>query len=65
MAKHKQHPAAFINAIAEEGTKDDAVAHLQQTWNDLMNLHFALLGLGFTKPQINKMQKEGQLGKVF
>lgn len=65
MAKAKQYPAAFINTIAEEGTKEDAVQHLQETWNSLMNLHFALLGLGFTKPQINKMQKEGNLGKVF
>lgn len=65
MAKHKQYPAAFINTIAEEGTKEDAVMHLQATWNDLMNLHTALIGLGFTKAQINKMQREGNLGKVF
>lgn len=65
MAKVKQHPAAFINVIAEEGTKDDAVYHLQDTWNKLMNLQLALHGLGFTKPQINKMCAEGALGKVF
>jgi Holliday junction resolvasome RuvABC DNA-binding subunit len=66
MAKvKKHHPAAFINVIAEEGTKEDAVQHLQQTWNNLMNLHIALVGLGFTKAQINKMQNEGILGKVF
>lgn len=66
MAKiKKHHPAAFINAIAEEGTKEDAVTHLQNTWNNLMNLHFALVGLGFSKAQINKMQNEGVLGKVF
>lgn len=27
-------PAAFINAIAEEGTKAEAVQFLQETWND-------------------------------
>ncbi len=26
--------AAFINALAEEGTKDEAVQWLQKTWND-------------------------------
>jgi hypothetical protein len=30
-----QHTAAFINAIAEEGTKDEAVEWLQKTWNEL------------------------------
>lgn len=65
MAKAKHHPSAFINAIAEEGSKEDAIQHFQATWNDLMNLHLALIGLGFTKGQINKMQKEAALGKVF
>lgn len=27
--------AAFINAIAEEGTKDEALEYLQRTWNSL------------------------------
>jgi hypothetical protein len=27
-------PAAFINAIAEEGTKEDAVQFLQEQWNE-------------------------------
>ena len=27
-------PAAFINVIAEEGTKDEAIRWLQKTWND-------------------------------
>jgi hypothetical protein len=26
-------PAAFINAIAEEGTKAEAIEYLQKTWN--------------------------------
>lgn len=29
------HPAAFINAIADEGTKAEAVQYLQKTWNEL------------------------------
>ena len=28
------HPAAFINAIAEEGTKAEAVEWLQRQWNE-------------------------------
>lgn len=65
MAKPKQFPAAFINVIAEEGTKGDAIQHLQETWNSLMSLQTALIGLGFTKAQINKMSRDGNLGKVF
>ena len=33
-----KHPAAFINAIAEDGTKDEAVRYLQSTWDDLCDL---------------------------
>lgn len=33
-----RHPAAFINAIADEGTKAEAVEWLQRTWDDLMDL---------------------------
>lgn len=29
-----RYPAAFINAIAEEGTKAEAVEWLQRTWNE-------------------------------
>lgn len=66
MAKVKTHyPAAFINVIAEEGTKEDAVQHLQSTWDSYMTLQMALVGLGFTKGQINQMSREGKLGKVF
>ena len=28
-----KHPAAFINAIAEEGTKKEAVQWLQKIWD--------------------------------
>ena len=27
-------PAAFINALAEEGTKDEAIEYLQKQWNE-------------------------------
>lgn len=29
-----KHPAAFINEIAESGTKAEAVKYLQSTWDD-------------------------------
>jgi len=31
-------PAAFINAIAEEGSKKEAVEWLQKTWNERCHL---------------------------
>jgi hypothetical protein len=31
-------PAAFINAIADEGTKAEAIRELQRTWNELQEL---------------------------
>lgn len=31
----KHYPAAFINAIADEGTKAEAIQFLQETWNEL------------------------------
>jgi hypothetical protein len=34
-------PAAFINAIAEEGTKAEAIEWLQKTWNELCALKAA------------------------
>jgi len=33
------HQAAFINAIAEEGTKAEAVEWLQKTWDERCDLH--------------------------
>ena len=35
---HPHVPAAFINAIAEEGTKAEAIEYLQKTWNELCAL---------------------------
>lgn len=32
------HQAAFINAIADEGTKAEAIHFLQETWNELCEL---------------------------
>lgn len=32
-----KHPAAFINAISEEGTKAEAVKYLQETWDDYID----------------------------
>lgn len=45
-----KHPAAFINAIAEEGTKEEAIFFLQKTWDELCDLKEKVnaisLGLG-------------------
>lgn len=35
-------PAAFINAIAEEGTKEEAVQWLQKQWDETCALRVAL-----------------------
>ena len=35
-------PAAFINAIAEEGTKAEAIEYLQRQWNKTCALREAL-----------------------
>ncbi len=32
-----KHPAAFINAISEEGTKAEAIKYLQKTWDELID----------------------------
>lgn len=35
MASEYPHvPAAFINNIAEEGTEEEAIKYLQETWNE-------------------------------
>ena len=34
MTDHPHVPSAFINAIAEEGTKAEAVEYLQKQWNE-------------------------------
>lgn len=42
MTDYPHVPAAFINAIAEEGTKDEAIAWLQKQWNETCALRNAL-----------------------
>lgn len=42
MSSEKHHPAAFINAIAEEGTKAEAVEWLQMQWNENCELRATL-----------------------
>jgi len=39
MAEYPHVRAAFINAIAEEGTKEEAVKFLQAQWNETCALH--------------------------
>lgn len=36
--KFPHKPAAFINAIAEDGTKAEAIRYLQETWNEVCAL---------------------------
>lgn len=43
MAEAPHVPAAFINAIAEEGTKEEAIAWLQKVWNENCQLRRARL----------------------
>jgi hypothetical protein len=42
MTDHPHVPAAFINAIAEEGTKAEAITWLQKQWNETCALRKAL-----------------------
>lgn len=37
-----KHNAAFINVIAEEGTKAEAIEYLQKTWDELCELRLLL-----------------------
>lgn len=59
------HPAAFINAIADEGDMEEAIHFLQETWDELVNLKNGLFRLGFTTEHVNRMMKDGTLGPVF
>jgi hypothetical protein len=36
--KAPHRPAAFINALAEEGTREELIHYLQETWNELCEL---------------------------
>lgn len=37
--KHPHVPAAFINALREEGTKEEVCNFLQEQWNETCALH--------------------------
>lgn len=50
-------PAAFINCIADEGDKAEAIEFLQQTWDDLMSLRLGLTNRGFEQSDIDYMTK--------
>lgn len=53
-----RYNAAFINNIADEGSKAEAVEWLQRTWDELQTLRNILIDeLGFTHEQLNHMQK--------
>lgn len=43
MSKYPHVPAAFINAIAEEGTKAEAIQFLQEQWNETCYLRQIIL----------------------
>lgn len=45
-------PAAFINVIAEEGSKTDAIEYLQQTWDDLQILKQACVAAGYSQEHL-------------
>ena len=38
MSEAPHVPAAFINALAEEGTKAEAIKYLQEQWNENCHL---------------------------
>lgn len=43
--------AAFINAISEEGTKEEAVRFLQKQWNENCFLRQFIEEMGYTIPK--------------
>ena len=43
MTEYPHVPAAFINSIREEGTKDEALDWLQKQWNETCYLRAALV----------------------
>jgi hypothetical protein len=45
--RNSRYPAAFINAIAEEGTKEEAIFYLQETWDELQDLKRSLRERGY------------------
>lgn len=51
MTNYPRVPAAFINVIAEGGTKQEAVEYLQSTWNEVCFLKEKILELEFANKQ--------------
>lgn len=51
----KHYPAAFINSIAEEGTKDEAVGWLQRIWNERCTLELEAADL---RERLTKAREE-------
>jgi hypothetical protein len=46
MVKYQaKYPAAFINALAESGSRDELIQFLQKTWDELCDLRKVLLEL--------------------
>lgn len=43
MSEYPHVPAAFINVIADEGTKNEAVHYLQEQWNETCWLRARLI----------------------
>lgn len=50
-------PAAFINNIADEGTKAEAIQFLQETWDELQSLRLCLIKRGFSYKQLDLMTR--------
>lgn len=48
-------PAAFINAIAEEGTKDEAIQFLQKQWNECCAMRDTIASL---TEEVERLQRE-------
>jgi hypothetical protein len=48
--------AAFINAIAEEGTKAEAVSFLQEQWNETCALRAALRMILANNPSLSVLR---------
>jgi len=55
-------PAAFINAIAEEGSKKEAVEWLQKTWNERCHLERENEALRKDAERLNWIDEQGLCG---
>lgn len=59
-----KHPAAFINAIAQRRDFDEALRHLQETWNELCDLKSAPLShvqLAAARSALEPFRQEAEL----